>query len=190
MKASLKHCLLPVIVLLCACSGIKVEQDYNSRTNFDRLKVYAWQSDKQKATGDVRVDNSLLNDRIRESVDNSLSNKGYKKVALSKADYLVAYHYVIRDKDGHNYGPRSGVSIGAASGGRGSYGGISLGFGSGSGDYDQSELTIDVIEPKSGRILWRGVAKRKIISQTDPKKRTQRINETVSAILKKFPPGK
>jgi hypothetical protein len=184
MNISKGFCLTILISLISACSGIKVEQDYNAATNFSRLKSYAWQSDKQQLTGDVRVDNSLLNDRIRQAIDNNLSGK-YKKSARKSTDFLVAYHYVVREKEEIDR-VRTGIGIGTGS--RGSYGGIHLGLGSRDREYDEGELTIDMVDPANGQILWRGVATRKIISESDPAKRTARINETVKAILAKFPP--
>lgn len=186
MKTTQKLALLILISFISACSGIRVEQDYSEKTDFSRLRYYAWQSDKQKASGDVRVDSSLLNNRIREAIDDSLSAKGYRKTSRKQADFLVAYHYVIREKDENNR-VRTGFSIGTGS--RGSFGGIHLGMGGGDREQDESELTIDLINPADGQIIWRGVAGRKLVHQSDPSKRTARINETVRAVLKKFPPG-
>ncbi|MBN1379855.1 MAG: DUF4136 domain-containing protein [Gammaproteobacteria bacterium] len=180
-----RYLLLVPVALVCACSGIKVEQDYAEKTDFSKLKSYAWQSDKQKSTGDVRVDNSLLNNRIRQAVDNSLSSKGFNKSATKKTDFLVAYHYVIREKD-EDSRVHTGIGIGA--GHRGSYGGLMLGLGGSDRDYEVGELTIDILDPNNQQIIWRGVASRKIISQSDPAERAARINETIAAVLKKFPP--
>lgn len=177
------------IAIVSACSSIKVEQDYNENTDFSALKSYAWQTDKQPGTGDVRVDNSLLNNRIREAIDNELANKGQRKVARNKANYLLAYHYVIREKDEYDGSSvRTGIGVGV--GHHGGYGGLSFGFGDRKREYDEGELTIDMLNPANKQIIWRGVASRKIINQSDPAERTKRVRETVQAILRKFPPRK
>jgi hypothetical protein len=184
MKIQYKLALPVLVALLCACSGIKVEQDYDAKRDFSRLKNYAWQSDKQKATGDVRVDNSLLSSRIRQAIDDNLAGK-FKKSTRQNADFLVAYHYVIREKEERD---RVHTGFGIGTGGRGSYGGVQIGLGSRERDYEDGELTVDAIDPATNQLIWRGVASRKIVSESDPAKRTARINETVQAILKKFPP--
>ena len=189
MKITKIALLLLPAVFISACSNIRVEQDYNENTDFNKLKQYAWQSDKQPKTGDVRIDNSLLNNRIREAIDEELAGKNQRKVARGKADYLLAYHYTIREKDQYDSsGVRTGIGIGVGSGHRGGYGGVQFGFGDRSREYDEGELTIDMLDPGNGQIIWRGVASRKIVNQSDPVERNKRVRETVSAILGKFPP--
>ena len=48
---------------------------------------------------------------------------------------------------------------------------------------------IDVIDPASKKLLWRGMTKRVIPSLKTPEERRLYVLETVSAILAKFPPG-
>ncbi len=71
---------LTVLVLFAGCSGIEVSQDYNMNVNFSNLKTFNWYSAKQKKTNDLRVDNLLLDSRIRKAVDRSLAQKGYQQI--------------------------------------------------------------------------------------------------------------
>ena len=44
----------PMVLLLCACSGIAVDMDYDRDARFEDLKTFAWL--KPKATGNPRID--------------------------------------------------------------------------------------------------------------------------------------
>ena len=73
-------------VILC-CSSVQVSQDYDPETDFARLNTFNWQSETQQKTGDVRVDDQLMNSRIRKAVDRMLSAKGYQKVTQMAPDF-------------------------------------------------------------------------------------------------------
>jgi hypothetical protein len=47
---------------------------------------------------------------------------------------------------------------------------------------------VDVVDPKSGRLVWRGTARQQYYPKATPQELIERYNETVEAILAKFPP--
>ena len=47
---------------------------------------------------------------------------------------------------------------------------------------------IDVIDPASSALIWRGIAGRRLTGDT-PQERDIYVNEIVAAILAEFPPG-
>ena len=55
-------------------------------------------------------------------------------------------------------------------------------------DYDEGTLLIDVIDPATMQLLWRGSGTGVVDPQASPEKREQRINEAVEQILADFPP--
>jgi hypothetical protein len=168
------------------CSGVSVKQDYDPAANFTGLKTYAWQSEKQKETGNVLTDNSLIDARVRNAVDTALARKGYRKVDAGQADYLVAYSYTVEDKIELD---RTGTSVGVGVGtGRHHHSSVGFGFGFGTRDYEENTLLIDTINPASGKLIWRGFARQRLIWRSDPEKTTAKIHATVDAILNKFPP--
>lgn len=167
-------------ILMAACAGLKVERDYDTSVNFQTLNTYAW----QPRTGKEKGEGSLLDSRVRDAVNSELMEKGYRKVAADKADYLVSYHYTVAGEDEPN---RVRTSVGVGGGSGGTFGGIGLSIGLGR-DKERSILGIDVIDPGNGKLLWRGVARQRPLTQSDPAKTTAKINETVEAILLEFPP--
>ena len=175
-----------ISLLLTACSSINVKQDYDVSADFSRLKTFAWQSDVQKEAKNELANNSLIDSRIRAAVDQNLIGKGYKQTDKKKADFLVAYHYGIEEKVETRDKVRTGIGIGTGS--RGSFGTFGISFGSGDRDYEQGTLIVDLINPKTGKLYWRGFTRQRLTWQSDPKKTSKKINETVAAIIEKFPP--
>lgn len=179
--------LISVSAVIGGCSGISVTQDYDTSVDFSRLKTYAWDAQAQRKTDNEPADNSLVKMRVRSAVDRELAAKGYQKVDTSQANSLVAYSYTIQERTGSD-NVRTGVGIGVGTGSRGSFGGVGFGFGQGDQSYEQDTLTIDMVDPKSGKLIWRGFARQRLERQSDPEKTTARFNATVAAILAQFPP--
>lgn len=175
--------------LLGAGCAISTTQDYDTSTDFSRLRSYSWQAPTQQGTNN----NTLIDERIRRAVDTELSAKNFRKIESGQADFSVTYHYAIKDRverDGYG-GPSIGVGVGGGS--RGTFGGFGIGFPIGSGGDRRSEedaLSIDVVEPVGGKLLWRGSARQQYDAKLSPQELTTRFNETVKAILDKFPPTK
>ena len=180
MKANL---LLYALALMAVsgCSSLQVSRDYDAARDFSVLRTYAWQHDMQPETGDPRIDNNLLDERVRRAVNDTLKNKGFRRADRGEADFLVAYF--------RNY--RSRISGGSwnVGAGRGSYGRYgSVGYGSDISQYDQSILTIDILSPDNNKLIWRGVGIRTSYEGSSPGKMTRIVNKSVEKILKKFPP--
>jgi hypothetical protein len=49
-------------------------------------------------------------------------------------------------------------------------------------------MLIDFHDTASNKLVWRGVSAQALPDLSDPQRLTDRINETVAAILKQFPP--
>ncbi len=166
------------------CSSVSVQRDYDRAVDFTALKTFAWQHAEQPQTGDPRIDNDLNDERIRNAVDASLSAKGFRRVDRADADFWVVYFVEHQRK--LSSGSMS-VSMGRGSGG-GRYGGV--GYGTGVSEYDQSIVTLDMLNPSDEKMVWRGVGSRSSYEGSNPEKSTRIVNEAVEKILKKFPPQK
>jgi hypothetical protein len=53
--------------------------------------------------------------------------------------------------------------------------------------YTQGKLIIDMVDAKTKRLVWRGIASRRLPTFDSPQERDQFIRESVTAIFKKFP---
>jgi hypothetical protein len=166
------------------CSGVNVSQDYPRGADYSALKTYAWQSENQEKTGDLRLDNPLLDARIRRAIDTSLLGKGYQRVSDLQPDFYIAYHQEIYNRIIVDQA-RSGFAFGMGS--FGYHGGVGFSTGNNTGSYDNYMLVIDVIDSGNNGILWRGTGSRSFVQEADPEKMTKQVNKTVNKILMQFP---
>lgn len=169
------------VALLAGCSSVAVHRDYDTSIDFSTYKTFAWQHDVQPETGNQQLDNDLNDFRIRTAINTTLINKGLLLVECDKADCLIAY-FVDRERRLNSGAVSVGVMRGA-----GRYGG-GVGYSSGVSEYDQANLTIDVLNASDERMVWRGTGARVVYEGSNPEKYSQLITTAVDKILKKFPP--
>lgn len=171
-----------ITLFLSGCSSVTVRRDYDLAADFSRLSTYAWKHVEQPQTGNPRIDNDLIDARVRAAVNAELSAKGFELVDRSEADFRVAYFLEYKQRIGGN-----SVSFGM---GIGTYSRYGVGYDTAISDYDEGHLTIDIIDPADGGIIWRGVGRRTTYDTGDPAKTTKVVNMAVARILAKFPPTK
>ena len=170
-----------VTMSLAACSGMSIRSDFNPQADFSQYSTYAWLPAPQ--TGDPRVDNALIEGRIKTAVDQTLADKGYRQAAADQATFWVGYHLSIE-------GQMDVTTVNSYYG----YGWGPWYYGPGYRDtqvryYDQGTLLIDIVDAEAKELVWRGTAEAEVRAEMNPEKRQQRINEAVSKILQRFPPN-
>ena len=185
MRGLRKYIFLAVSLPVLGCSGLDVSQDYDMTTDFSGLNSFAWKSEVQPSTGDIRVDNPLLDARIRAAVERTLTANGFRKAAGSPPDFTISYVFQIRRRIESE---RVRTSVGIGSGGGGAFGGVGVGTGGGVSEYDEGMLVIDIMRPGGRSLLWRGTGTRRIGRQTSPEQITADVDRTVDRILAPFPP--
>jgi hypothetical protein len=95
------------------------------------------------------------------------------------------FHYTVRrELESDAVGPEVGIG----SWGGGVYGEFGIGMNTGVYTREEGVLYIDVIDSKTGDILWRGKGTHWINEHWDPKTKTRKINGLVDKILEQFPP--
>ena len=181
----MKHsfCLAAAILLVAGCSSVSVSRDYDPSFDFSKLHTYAWHHETQPKTGDPRIDNDLMDERIRDAVDAKLVEKGFVRAQEQDADFLLAYYMTYKQRISGNT-----VSFGVGGGDYWNYGGV--GYNTTISDYDEGQLTIDIIDPTTGKTIWRSVGVRATYEGSSPEAMTKIVNSAVSRILAKFPPAK
>jgi hypothetical protein len=180
-----------ILIMLCfiiflGCSSVQVSQDYEPSVNFSNLKNYRWQSIEQEKTGDIRIDNPLLDKRIREAVDRSLGEKGYESDNETSYDFYVAYKMTIQKRiETDNLS--TGIGFGFGTYGR--HGGIGVSTGGRVNEYDEALIVIDIINAKDNDLLWRGKSTSRMSQHSTPEKTTKSVNKIIEKIMAQFPPG-
>lgn len=170
---------------LWGCQSIQVSQDYDLSKDFSALKTYEWQAQTQPETGDIRVDNPLLDARIRSAINDSLAKRGYQRITQGKLDFYVAYRYQIRSKIESD---DVGVGVGFGWGGGSRFGGIGVDTGRHISAYDEGLLVIDLNDASKADLLWRGTGTARVDQHSTPEEITKGIYEAVEKILSQFPP--
>jgi hypothetical protein len=176
--------LLMVIPMFGGCSGVRVSQDYDPVTDFSKFKTFAWKTETQPKTGDIRVDNPLLDTRIRRAIDMTLANMGYRKVIHGSHDFKVGYAYGIRTQIESS---SMSVGTGFGIGGGGSFGGIGVGVPVGGSTRDEALLIIDFTDPQKDNLLWRGTGTHRINLRLTPEENTAVVNTLVEKVLAQVP---
>jgi hypothetical protein len=177
---------------LNGCSTMVVSHDYDPDADFARLKSYGWIPEPRKPSGDPRIDhNTLLEERIEKAVETQLNAKGYVKKASGTPDFWLAFYVTLDRKTSvtmlnsyYGYGP--GWGWGLRYGGYGAYG-LPSAYAY---EYDEGTLILDVVEPATRRLLWRGYATDEVNLSQGPKADEKQINEAVRRLLERFPPEK
>lgn len=176
-------------LLSLACASVRVSTDYDEEYDFARLSTFAWidpplreESRSQAPSGDPFAHNTLLDKRVRDEVETWLTSHGYREAGESESpDFLLRWDLLSREVD-----RESPVVV---SGGFGRYGygwGSGVGYGySPSRDYQEGTLILDVIDPSTQTIAWRGSG---ITESRDPHMKPERLRKSVAAILERFPP--
>ena len=178
--------VLALAPVLAGCAGVDVKQDYDTSIDFQQLKTYAWQPQIYTEPNNEQADNSLVTGRVQNSVDAVLSTKGYQTRVSGDVDFLAAYNYTITKELDSGNGTSTSVGVGSSI--SGGFGAIGLGFGHRERNAEMATLSIDIINPKTGKLMWRGFVQQELIRRSDPNQSAEDIKRTVEAILSKFPP--
>jgi hypothetical protein len=168
---------LSLLLVLGACSTVKVDADYDNKVDFSQYKTYAFQK-----SGIDKVEISDLDKkRILRAIDTQMEAKGYTK--SETPDLLVNIFTKERER----------VDVNQYSAGWG------YGWGWGWNPYmwggrnyvtttTEGTLYIDLIDAKKKELIWQGKGSGYL--EQSREKKEERINEFVAKILAQFPPDK
>lgn len=187
MKIVMKKVLTFVVVTLaltgCASTA---NLDYDEKFDFSTLKSFQLQPTPEKSAKDTRIDSPLVEKRIANAIADELEKKGYRQ--SEPADFRVVYQLGVKQEVASR---SSSISVGVGTYSRGRSVGMAYGFPAGDVEtYDRGILTIDILSPEGGELIWRGSSSRRLFDGSTPEKSDKQVREIVSEILKQFPPEK
>jgi hypothetical protein len=178
--------LFCLVLFTGGCSSINVHSDYDPAADFTDIHTYAWGSAGD--SGDALSRDPLLKKRIQAAIDRYLRSRGYTLVDPEQADVLIVIQAVIKEKmqvtdwGGPGgfyrnpwYDPWWGV---------GAYGGrVDVSY------YHEGTLIIDIVDNAKKELIWRGLGTGIVQRYSDREKQRKAVDEYVTAILDRFPPG-
>ena len=183
MRISTVTILFLAVVAFAGCATVQVSQDYDPHADMSRYGTWQWRDPVQDATGDIRIDNPLLDKRIRHAVEAHLASRNIRRTQ-EQPDLYLTYHLAIEQKiQSDTYYSTMGV---------GSYhhpwyGGV--GTETRIRQYDESRLTIDIYSAGTSALMWRGVGVFRLRNHKTPGEAAEAIRKIVDMILFQFPPG-
>ncbi len=138
--------LMLIVLPACSSTQVKTEQDWD--TDFARYRTYAWSEREGVAARDPSIES-----QIHTAVDFELPFKGLKKVETAGSpDLYVSTYASVEEQVIDQMGYEVGTS-GAATSRAGT---LTLPTGT---------LVIDVVDARSGKVVWRGQASKALDHQ-------------------------
>ncbi len=193
MSRSTSPAKLILCLLLIGCSTLEVSVDYDPAARLAALRSYDWSTSVQEKAGDLLIDtDTLLRQRVVSAVEGELARRGYRRTR-QKPDFLISFFYTRERKlgtVGYLYAPIYGGFFGGpyyGYWGRGYYPGY-YGYGLYPREYEEGLLVIDVLDPASRKLLWRGMVRDTVRFHETPEDRDARIRQAVVSALQRFPP--
>lgn len=189
--------ILLALALAACASTIPVSRDFDPTADFAHLRTFAWAPDAPPPSKDSVVDSdTLLHQRLHNSITSGLLFKGFRQAtdADSPADFWVAYRVVMsRRQDVMLYNNYYGYGYYGAYGWGGFYGAFPM-AGPWMGpeaivrDYELRTLVLDILDPKTRKLLWRATAEDYSDNFANPQGKTRHIALTIQQMLQGFPP--
>ena len=179
---------LACLALLAGCADKPTyDVDYDQSFPFAEYKTYRWYDDDHNSRESQYRRYNSSDQRVRNTADQELMQRGLRQGARGQADFWVNYHVTKRQTQkisGQEQGMHGGVAAGT-------YGrSVSVGYSSGQSvkTYEDGTAMFDVIDIKTGRIVWRGVAEGRLKNNMSKADRERLTITVVHELLKKFPP--
>ena len=171
--------LISVISFEINCgSSFRIQYDYMKNQNFEPYKTF----DFMATPNSLQVNNKSIR-RVKKAVTAELENAGFE-MKFTKPDFLIAVQTSVNSKIdvvnwGYHYAPYSNYH-----GGYEYWGTPSMGVY----QYEEGTLVIDIIDPESLMLVWRGVAQKVLPPNPDSDRIQKIVDEAVRRILYYWPP--
>lgn len=162
------------------CSPFSVNSDYDTGANFSKFKTWNWFVGP--GSGEAELD-GLTEGRIRAALEAELPGRGLVYTTSRPADVHVAYHAAVSQR------LETTPTTAAFGYGWGSHF-AAVGTGTTVEVYDEGTLVIDLVDPASKNLVWRGTARSAVNLNATPEAREARIRQAVRRILEQYPPAK
>jgi hypothetical protein len=149
------------------------------------------------SVNDPMLENSISNNQLRSDLAQAFQGRGYVSAPSQGADFNVAYYAGTKEKfdttywgptfdRGWRYSYRGRRGWAWPYYGAGYYGGPYYGGGGiNVNSYTQGQVIVDVTDPRTNELLWRGQGVEPVSS--DPVKYQSDLQTVVNAIVAKFP---
>ncbi len=153
--------LLPMALL--GCQGIEVKSAYGPGIRFDGMgKTWDWAPEAKMGLRNELTLSPEHDALLKRLISEELARKGYVQQEKGQADLAVDYAVTRGSRGGLRESTFSPVRT-------------------------EGSLVIDMLDPATGKHIWRGYAHTKLLDSSDPVARKERITLATRLILERFP---
>ena len=190
----MRHIIGVMFILIAAgCSTMQVKTYSSGLSDFKGLKTYAWAPGPQQPSGNQRVDeNPEFNKLVRDDIDAELARRGYVRSTDAAPDFWVSYHATLNKKvtvetldQSSGYEPNYSFDYGMRVSPNEDRQAVGRKYVD---TFDEGTLIIDVANPKTKQLIWRGTAVDQVNFKNSPEKKRAKIEQAVKKMLDQFPP--
>jgi hypothetical protein len=175
-------------MLLAACAT-NIRSEHAPGAMLTNYQTFRWKMPKTKhrKVKNPILDSGILDERVKHAVINVLLSRGYTQARPGEQpDFIITYHTTSKQTlKSQGFYPDFGFTYGYPFG----FGGIFTPFPSYGGEnvetQEEAALILDIIDAKSGRLVWRGWQTEALTQGNFSK---QQVQQSIRKILKQFPP--
>ena len=175
------------VLLLSSCS-VTTHIETAAGVNFNNYKTFAWAPPNGERKEDI-ADNDIVDNNIKNAISKQLENKGWKETTLNP-DVILDYNVMVEKKVSqvsepvysfpytHYYYNRWRHRMGYVY-----YPNDLLAFHTYNIPFKQGTLTVNMVDPKTNKLIWQGSAQADVSHKTVT---TGEMQADVTSIFKKF----
>jgi hypothetical protein len=159
-----------------ACSTLEVNTDYDPATDLSKYKTFT----VKKGTPPK---NALAAERLENALAGALAARGLSR-APDGGELNLFPHFVLGKETQVN---TTGYGYGGWGGGW-RYGGGGMQTTTVQ-EIPTGTVVVDLVDAKTNKVVWRGIAKDQISTTATPEERQQKAQEVSAKLFENFPPG-
>lgn len=173
-------------VALAGCAALRepeivVDHEFDRQARFEGRRTFEFLVVPESAPRDERIDGELFAARVQRAVLSVLEERGFERDVRGNPDFLIA-HYGLLDtgRDIQSYVDLDVYSYRTWA--------QPMRIQQIPLDYDQGMLILDVIDPATRALMWRGYGETRVDLEASAGERAGRLRDVVSAMMANFPP--
>jgi hypothetical protein len=124
---------------------------------------FAWSPHESEKRPFHHHGNPQLEQLVRSMIEKALEVKSFQPAAPQSANFWIDYRLGRREVEDSMVNPHGEV-------------------------FEEGSLVLDVLDPKTGELIWRGVVQGRINDSDPPDVREKRLNLGIQRLMKDFPP--
>ncbi len=178
--------MLALIALAAAGCGASLSYtaDFDPSIDFQQRSVWAWYPSPRER--DRRVDNDILDSRIRHLVGAKLTSLGYPAASEDAPPQLWLNYYLVTQERARVQSTNTFYN----------YANVGWGYSvyypstvqTTVREYTMGTLILDVIDPSTRQLIWRGTATTELDGSRSTDERHAILEEAIAGILSRLPP--